>query len=421
VTAATDSGPGALSDTRVIELASEHGAFAGKLLADLGAEVIVVEPRAGHVTRRFEPYLDDVPDPERSVWWWTYNTGKLSVALDLDDETDAGRFRQLVASSDAVIEGEEPERLAGLGLDYEHFVSDLPGLVWTSITPFGRWTSRAHETVTDLTVLAGAGPAWSCGYDDHSLPPVRPAGNQGYHTASLWAVMGTMVALYARRTIGAGQHVDVSMHAASNVTTEAATYEWLVAHDTVERQTCRHAAVRPTPPRLMTCADGSFAIAALPRHATEFQALIEWIDHLDIRRQIDEFFFLEIGVGRGGVLVPQVASDPEAAAVYQAGADALRQVAEHLPAHEFFLEAQRRGIPAGVLLAPEELFSDEHFLARGFPTDVYHEDLDRSFVYPGPWYRSQEMPLRRPVRAPHLGEHSEAVLGPLDADRASAE
>ena len=78
---------------RVIEVASEHGAFAGKVLADLGAEVIVIETPGGHATRHFEPFFDDVPGPESSLWWWYYNTGKLSVTLDLDDAADAGRFR----------------------------------------------------------------------------------------------------------------------------------------------------------------------------------------------------------------------------------------------------------------------------------------------------------------------------------------
>ncbi len=79
---------GALTGLRVVELASEHGAFAGKMLADLGAEVVLVEPHDGHATRRFEPFLDDIPGVERSLWWWHYNTGKLGVTLDLDDATD---------------------------------------------------------------------------------------------------------------------------------------------------------------------------------------------------------------------------------------------------------------------------------------------------------------------------------------------
>ena len=111
---------------RVVELASEHGAFAGKILADLGAEVIVVEPPGGHASRRFEPFLDDVPGPERSLWWWYYNTGKLSVVLDLHDASVPDLFRSLVAASDIVLEGEAPGRLAELGLDYESVRARAP-------------------------------------------------------------------------------------------------------------------------------------------------------------------------------------------------------------------------------------------------------------------------------------------------------
>ena len=404
-----DGSSGALEGVRVVELASEHGALAGKILADLGAEVIVVEPPGGHPSRDFEPFLDDVPGGERSLWWWYYNTGKLSVALDLHDASGCDLLRSLVAASDIVLEGEPPGRLAELGLDFEAFEPEHPELVWVSITPFGRSSPRSREPVTDLTLQAGAGPVWSCGYDDHLLPPVRPGGNQGYHTACLWAVEAALVALYARQTFGFGQHVDVSMHAACNVTTEAATYEWLVAGATVERQTFRHAAVRVTPPRLMTTADGQTVIGALPRRAGEFQALSEWMTELGVRDQFDEFFFVEMGVERGGVQIPDVSADPEAAAIYQAGADGLRLVAAHLPGKEFFLQAQQRGIPAALLSAPEDVVEDLHFASRGFFVDIRHEDLGRSFRYPGAVFRAPASPWKVSGRAPHVDEGAERV------------
>ena len=90
--------PGALAGIRVVELAGEASAYAGLLLAGMGAEVIVVEPPDGHHTRGFEPFLDDDPDPERSLWWWHYNASKLGVTLDLGDEDDRNRFRSLVAT-----------------------------------------------------------------------------------------------------------------------------------------------------------------------------------------------------------------------------------------------------------------------------------------------------------------------------------
>ena len=230
---------GALQGLRVIELSSERGTLAGKLFADMGAEVIVVEPPGGDPMRGYEPFLDDEPGLERSLYWWHYNTSKLGVTLDLDDSGDRDRFRDLVAGADLLIECEDPGRLAALGLDYSDFAESSPRLVYVSITPFGR--TGASDAATDLTVLAGGGPVWNCGYDDHSLPPVRGGGNQGYQTGSHYAVMSALVALLAREQTGRGQLIDVSMHAAANVTTEAGSYEWLVAQNTVQRQTGRHA------------------------------------------------------------------------------------------------------------------------------------------------------------------------------------
>jgi crotonobetainyl-CoA:carnitine CoA-transferase CaiB-like acyl-CoA transferase len=224
-----------------------------------------------------------------------------------------------------------------------------------------------------------------------------------------------MAALYASQTLGFGQHVDVSMHAASNITTEAGTYEWLVAQATVERQTFRHAAVRATPPRLIGSSDGGYVIVALPRAAEEFRALADWIVDLGATDRIGEFFFLEMGAERGGVLVSEVASDPVVAAIYQTGSDALRYVAEQLPAKEFFVSAQRRGFAVGMVCAPEDLIEDEHFIARGFPTEIYHEDLGRTFTYPGAPFRAPASPWHVRGRAPHIGEHTGRVLDPLDS------
>jgi crotonobetainyl-CoA:carnitine CoA-transferase CaiB-like acyl-CoA transferase len=407
--AARPTGP--LAGVRVVELASEAGAFAAKMLADLGAEVIVVEPPGGHASRLFSPFFEDRPGPERSLWWWYYNTGKYSVTLDADDETDAALLRDLIGSGDVVLEAEPPGRLASLGLDYQDLSQGQPGLVWVSITAHGRNSPRVGEPATDLTIAADAGPAWSCGYDDHDLPPVRPGGPQSYHTACLWAVMGALTALFVRAERGRGQLVDVSMNAACNVTTEAATYEWLVAQATVQRQTFRHAAVRRTPPRLIQAGDGRYVINALPRSAHEFRAVQEWIVELGLAERVEDFVFLELAIERGGVSMTEVDADPEVAAMYQAGADALRAIAEHLPAKQFFLDAQRRGLAVGAVLAAEDVIEDEHYRSRGFPVSILHEDLGRSFFYPGAPFHASESPWRVRGRAPHVGEHQAAVLG----------
>src|SRR5438874_12744667 len=111
---------GPLSGLRVVELASDQAAFAAKMLGDLGAEVIVVEPPGGHRTRSYGPFVDDEPNPERSLWWWYYNTSKLGVVVDIATALGAAMFTKLVATADIVIEGEPPGRLATLGIDEPH-------------------------------------------------------------------------------------------------------------------------------------------------------------------------------------------------------------------------------------------------------------------------------------------------------------
>lgn len=411
-----------LTGIRVVEIASDHAAFAGKLLGDLGADVIVVEPPGGHASRGYEPFVTepatrdeprDEPLAERSLWWWYYNTSKRGVVLDLEQPADATTFRNLVATADVVLEGERVVRLAELGIDVDELRAAHPSLVWVSVTAFGRESPRRDEQFTDLTVLAGGGPVWLCGYDDHSLPPVRGGGNQGFHTGSVWAVIGTLTALLARDVTGSGQLVDVSLHAAANVTTEAGTYEWLVARNTVQRQTGRHAAVAPTMPALIQSSDGRWSHTGFPpRRAEEFQKLLEWLDDLGLRDEFPDSFFLELGAGRERINTGDIGRDPEATEIFRAARDGLGFVASHLTLQEFFEGAQARGLACGAVYTPEEALTNEHFVARGFPASVRHDDLGRDVTYPGAPFPMPASPLRV-TRAPHVGEHTDEVLAEL--------
>src|SRR5262245_32291510 len=151
---------GPLQDVKVVELSDEWSAWAGKLLAELGADVIVVEPPEGSPQRRYGPFVDDVPGDERSLCWWHYNTSKRGVVLDHGDP----RLRALIESADILLATGPIER-AGLPR----------GLITISFL--------VPDDATDLTVWAEGGPVWMCGYDDHDLPPVRGGGNQAVHTA----------------------------------------------------------------------------------------------------------------------------------------------------------------------------------------------------------------------------------------------
>jgi crotonobetainyl-CoA:carnitine CoA-transferase CaiB-like acyl-CoA transferase len=404
----------ALSGIRVVELSHERGAFAGKLLADMGADVIVVEPPEGSALRRWGPFVGDAPDPERSLAWWHYNTSKRGVVLDLEREEGRERFRRLVARADVVLECEDPGRLAALGLDH----ADLARaeLIWISVTPFGRTQPGRADLATDLTLLAGGGPVWSCGYDDHTLPPVRGGGFQGYNTACHYAVMSALTALIWRGVSGEGQFVDVSMHAAANVTTEMASYNYLVQGTTVQRQTGRHAMEAFTLPTQVRCADGRYVNTGVPpRQPKEYAGLLRWLRELGAADDLPEAVFLELGAQRDFIDLSKIGQDDEITAIFAAGREALNYAASRLSAYDFFVGCQRAGLPVGVIFSPEEAFEDPHFVARGFGAPVEHPELGRTVRYPGAPYRFEKSPWRISRRAPRLGEHDAEVWREIGA------
>lgn len=414
MTPAPSQGP--LSGLRVIELAGERSAFAGKLVAGMGAEVVLVEPPGGHLTRKYEPFYEDEAGLERSLYFWHYNTGKLGIVLDLDSSGDRESLGRLVASADIFLESETPGRLASLGLDHARVSALNPRLVMISVTPFGQTGPRNLEEATDLTILAAGGPAWMCGYDDHSLPPVRGGGDQGHLTACHYAVMSTLVALLWRNRSGKGQHIDVNMNAAANVTTEAGSYSWLVANDVVQRQTGRHAAAQPTMPITVRCSDGRYVNTTVPpRTGEQMKVVYAWLEALGL---VDTFEAAD--VVRGAFDAPRMnlfaaGDDPEVRTRMRAGRLAFNHIAAHLPAYEFFTGAQERGFQVAIVYSPEEALQDPHFIARGMLTPVEHPELGTTFQYPGPPIRFTGTPWKAPTRAPLLGEHTASVLEELDA------
>ena len=183
----------ALAGIRVVELAREPIAFVGKLCGDMGADVILVEPPGGDPCRNYPPFLDDTPGEDRSLYWWHYHTSKRSVVIDLDLD-EPGRCRRAFARLSRprmfCIEARAPPgRLAGLGPRLRRpDPASRPNLVHASVTPYGRSDPKSEPPVRRTSrIMAAGGPVWSCGYDDHSLPPVRGP-QQGYHTASHFAV-----------------------------------------------------------------------------------------------------------------------------------------------------------------------------------------------------------------------------------------
>ncbi|MCM3882567.1 CoA transferase [Frankia sp. R82] len=406
------SGP--LFGLRVLELAGEFTAYPGKLLADLGANVVVVEPPGGAPARGRAPFVAATPDPEGALGWRHYNTSKRGIVLDLvGSAEDRGRFARLLADCDVLLEGRSAaDRTVGaLDLDPARFTGQYPTLVWTTVTPYGRTASDPDQPVTDLTLLAGAGPVLSCGYDDHDLPPVRGPGGQATHVAGSFAVAATLTALLHRTRSGRGQHIDVSVDAALNVSCELGTIQYLADGQIVSRQTGRHATVSPTNETQVRAADGQYVVLGFPpRAAAQYAALVEWIDAAGLRDDFPDVVLLELGVERGGVSIVSLATDPLAQPIWDASRAAMMLLASRLPAAEFFLGCQRRALVAGMVVSPEAAVRDPHLVARAFAVEVPDPHTGRTELHPGAPYRFSRTPWRISRPAPHLGEHTAAVL-----------
>ena len=392
-----------LQDIRVLELGGEIGAWCGKLLADMGATVTKIEPPEGDPTRAYEPFYEDQPDADRSLYFWHYNTSKRSVTLDLSSARGRGLFERMVASADVIIDSHPPSYLDGLSLGYEGIKALSPNIVMASITPFGQEGAYTEYATTDLTALAFGGPVWNCGYDDHDIPPIRGGGNQGYHTVCHYAAVGIMIALVHRQLTGAGQYIDVNMHAALNVTTEGATYQWLVAGDTVQRQTGRHAAVSPTAPTQVLCRDGRYLNVGFPARTEEqWFHLLAWLDEEGLVEGLGEYLDPPNWAAMR-------AGDPNAREQQRRVAEAMQALAQKNDSYDLFHKAQGLGFQWGIIYSPEDVLNDPHFKARGFPTEVEHPELGASFIYPGAPYQLPATPWAIQSRAPLLGEHNEQV------------
>lgn len=382
---------------KIVDLAEEiAGEYLTRLFAELGAEVLKVEPPGGAPTRHVGPWAGGVRGPDTSLTFWTYNTGKRSVVLDLGADPQA-RLAPLLADADMLVVTWQPARLAALGLDLDALALAFPRLIIVSITPYGLTGPWADYRATNLTLLAGAGPLHQCGYDDQTIRPINPGGPQAHHTATAFAQIGTLGALIQRQATGLGQVLDVSIHSANAVNTELGVPFWLYNRVPVLRQTCRHAQPVMTQSAMFACGDGSYVYYTLilaDQHS--WKILVQWMDEMGMAAMLtdpayDDVLHRQANMGQIQELV-------ECFFLIQDG-------------HAAYLEGQRRGLPIGICNAPEDLLEDEHLRERGFFVPVDTESPHGSVLFPGDSCRYSAFGSVPRRRAPRLGEHSAEVGG----------
>jgi crotonobetainyl-CoA:carnitine CoA-transferase CaiB-like acyl-CoA transferase len=393
---------GPLAGLRVLELADEKGQFCGKLLGDLGADVVKIEPPGGERCRRVGPFLDDIPNPDRSLSFWYYNTSKRGITLNLEAADGRRLFGRLAAASDVILETFRPGFLASLGFDFESIREQNDKLIMCALTPFGQTGPWRDYASSDLLHMAAGGEMASCGYDEADVPnapPIAPGGGNAWHMGCHYAYMAIMAALVYRTVSGQGQYIDASIHEACALTTESAIANYVYRGETLRRQTGRHHAAGATPRTQFRAKDGAYVTALVggrlnPKFVKELADLMDFYgmagDLRDPKYQDQTFITANTSHIIDDLIANFIAS---------------------LPAEEVYHAAQERGFTWGAVRAPEALLDDPHLHDRGFWKHVEHPELDRSFVYPGEAAIYNGSPWRISRRAPLIGEHNMEIFG----------
>jgi benzylsuccinate CoA-transferase BbsE subunit len=402
--------PGPLAGLRVLELADEKGQFCGKLMADLGADVIKIEPPGGQHTRMVGPFLHDIPHRERSLSFWHYNTSKRGATLNLETSAGQDLFRRLASSADILLETEAPGRLPSLGLGYEALARLNSRLIMCSLTPFGQTGPWRDYHTSDLLQLAAGGQMGCCGYDPEDVPdapPIAPGGGNAWHIGGHFAYIAIMAAVCYRDMTGEGQYIDASVHEACALTTEAAIPTYIYTGKVVQRHTGRAAAVEKSEPTQYLTRDGAWlntTRSGFNLTPARLRRLAEWMDTYGLAQDLLEEKYQSVATIQANV--SHIAA-------------ALETFFASIPLEEAWHGGQELGLPWGAIRSMDEIMADQHLQDRAFFTDVFHPELGRSFVYPGPAALYSHSPWRISRRAPLIGEHNvEIFCGELGLSQA---
>lgn len=375
---------GALTGLRVLDLTGRMGGYCGLLLANLGAQVILIEPPGGDPLRRQGPFRDDHFDNEQSLSFAAYHTNKNGIVLDLEIGEHRETLRQLVSHADALIEDKPAGFLERMGLGYGALQSLNPTLVMTSITGFGQSGPYCDFKAPNIVAFAMGGLMNLCGHSGRA--PLMGPCDVAYHLGSVHAAFGTLVALFNRRVSGRGDHIDVSLQ------------DVLVA-DPFLRIITRYSVTGEVPERTghsqsttvaesYQCKDGYARIFV--NQADHWKRFVDWL-------------------GR-----PPELLDPK----YENAQNRfpLRQTIDRLveartlnyETKTFFDEFQSLRLAAAPINSPSAFLADEQTQERSFVTTVEHPRLGRH-DFPGDPYKFSETPWRVERGAPLLGQDQEEV------------
>lgn len=390
-----------LSPYRALDLADEKGLLCGKILGDLGADVIKVEKPGGDPARNLGPFYHDIPHPEKSLFWFALNTSKRGITLNLENPDGQAIFRKLVKTSDFVIESFAPGYLDKLGLGYSSLEKLNPGIIMVSITPFGQTGPYKDWKTADIVAWAMGGNMAPWGEPDR--PPLHFSHHsQAYLHAGNDGAQGALTALWHRWATGEGQQVDVSVQESVVQCLEHITGMWDIRQVIQKRGGGGGGGMMQsnhTTMQIYPCKDGwlswshggnSVLSPSLP--------LIKWMEEEGYTSEFLKNFDWD---------------RPDFIKISQEEMDQIES-----PTIDFFMAHTKAELLEGavkrrVLLYPvstvDDMLDSPQLASRDFWQEVEHPELGTTLTYPGAFAYSSEARPRIYRRAPLIGEHNSEI------------
>ncbi|MFC1986888.1 CaiB/BaiF CoA transferase family protein, partial [Chloroflexota bacterium] len=222
-----------LQGYRALDLTDNEAQLCGRILADLGVDVIRIEKPGGDSSRNIGPFYEDVIHPEKSLWWYFLNANKKGITLNLENQDGVELLKRLAKDADFIIESFPPGYMTKLGLDYPVLSEINPRIIVTSITPFGQTGPYKDFKAPELVLMALG--VFMFGTGDPDRPPVKPNYPLAGITSSITAASATMIAHYHSIKSGKGQYVDVSAQAGPPWFTGTAGTWWQMENREIRR------------------------------------------------------------------------------------------------------------------------------------------------------------------------------------------
>ncbi|MGM9522611.1 MAG: CaiB/BaiF CoA transferase family protein [Oscillospiraceae bacterium] len=383
---------GPLSGVKVIEYCSfVAGPYGTKLLADLGAEVIKIEPPEGDEARKRGPFKDDVPNPETSAVYLYNNTNKLGVTLNLESAKGREIFKKLIADADIFVEDKAPGKMASLGLGYDVLKEINPGLIMMSITPFGQTGPYKDFKAYYLTTYhaSGSGYILPANSPDDSREPIKGGGYSGESDVGSCAAVGLLGAMFYKNATGKGQYIDLSKQEAMM---------------NIERMNIvRYYELGKSPSRVkinrlrdvtLQCGDGGYIKVVLHpdkmwRGVVSALGTPEWTK------------------------LEQFSDHHKREENYEEMTEYLQAEAKKYKADDLFKAIAETGTACAPIASAEQVYNSDHTKARKIYTAIDHP-VAGTIEYPAmPPFKYATVAPKDHFAAPTLGQHNEEVFGKL--------